>query len=77
MFKFRQQWPDGVLGGTGTTSNLTVEQLIGDHYEHYDYSGYPEFSASIGLHSAVAGCREAVFAKGSAWCQKKKANRGP
>jgi len=55
MFKFRQQWPDGVLGGTGTTSNLTVEQLIGDHYEHYDYSGYPEFSASIGF--TQRGCR--------------------
>lgn len=36
---FRQQWPEGILGGTGTESNLTVEQLLGRDYELYDYSG--------------------------------------
>lgn len=49
-----QQWPDVVLGGTGTLSTATVEDLTGE-YEHYDYSGYPEFDASIGF--TQRGCR--------------------
>lgn len=52
---FQQQWPEGILGGTGTDSSTTVEQLIGREYEHYDYSGYPEFAASIGF--TQRGCR--------------------
>jgi hypothetical protein len=55
MFRFRQQWPNGILAGTGTTNPLTVEQLIGEEYEHYDYSGYPCFAASIGF--TQRGCR--------------------
>ncbi len=55
VFRFRQQWPEGILGGTGSGNTLTVEQLIGSEYEHYDYSGYPQFNASIGF--TQRGCR--------------------
>lgn len=53
--RFAAAWPDSICGGTGTIHNFTVEQLIGDEYEHYDYSGYPDFSESIGFTSR--GCR--------------------
>ncbi len=52
---FRQQWPQGILGGTGTDIATTVEQVIGEPYERYDYSGYPDFTASIGF--TQRGCR--------------------
>jgi hypothetical protein len=52
---FRQQWPEGILGGTGTGLLTTVEQLIGQEYEFYDYSGYPDFASSIGF--TQRGCR--------------------
>jgi hypothetical protein len=55
IFKFRQQWPEGILGGTGTGNPVTVEQLVGSEYEHYDYTGYPKFTASIGF--TQRGCR--------------------
>src|SRR6266851_9625203 len=45
---FEVAWPQAIIGGTGTMSNATVEALIGSDYEHYDYSGYPAFDASIG-----------------------------
>ncbi len=42
--RFQQEWPDAIVGGTGTVSTQTVEGLIGlDEYEHYDYSGWPDF----------------------------------
>src|SRR3990167_11525785 len=34
---FRAQWPEAILGGTGTTETTTVEQIIGDH-DGLDYS---------------------------------------
>lgn len=54
--RFRRQWPDAILGGTGTDSQWTVEDEIGqDNYEFFDYSGYPDFDASIGF--TQRGCR--------------------
>lgn len=53
---FRSQFPDAVVGGTGTDSVITVEQEIGEsEYEKYDYSIYPDFSGSIGF--TARGCR--------------------
>src|SRR5688572_16393647 len=49
LARFRHQWPDAVIGGTGTDSPADVEQIIGAEYEHYDYSGYPKFTDSIGF----------------------------
>lgn len=53
---FLSQFPDAVVGGTGTDSVTTVEQTIAaDEYEHYDYSIYPDFGGSIGF--TARGCR--------------------
>lgn len=52
--RFKAQWPDALLGGTGTTSTAVVEDITGDH-EGIDYSGYPDFSESIGF--TQRGCR--------------------
>ncbi len=52
--RFRATFPNAILGGTGTGSQQTVEQLIGDFAE-LDYSLYPEFNASIGF--TQRGCR--------------------
>jgi len=54
--RFMEAWPAALLGGTGTSSTLTVEAVIGaDNYEHYDYAPYPEFTPSIGF--TQRGCR--------------------
>lgn len=55
LMRFQRQWgPDAIVGGTGTPFVHTVEDRIGE-YEHYDYSGYPDFKASIGF--TQRGCR--------------------
>lgn len=41
--RFKTAFPDAILGGTGTESVSTVEQIIGD-YEGHDYSHWPSFS---------------------------------
>ena len=60
----QKEWPQAILGGTGTSSAITVEQIIGADYENYDYSDYGKFKASIGF--TQRGCRMAK----SAVCQK-------
>lgn len=53
--RFRHVWPQAVLGGTGTDSTLTVEDVVGlGTYEHYDYAGY-DVDYSIGF--TQRGCR--------------------
>lgn len=52
---FLGQWPGAIVGGTGTDSAATVEELIGHEYERYDYSIYPDFESSIGF--TARGCR--------------------
>lgn len=54
LMRFQRQWPGAVVGGTGTPFTGTVEEMTGD-YEHYDYSGYPDFHESIGF--TQRGCR--------------------
>ena len=54
LMRFIRQFPNAIVGGTGTTESRTVEELIGD-YEHYDYSIYPEVDYSIGF--TQRGCR--------------------
>lgn len=54
---FMQQWPDAISGGTGSFSKATVEQIAGGSYEQIDYSGFPDFDASIGY--TQRGCRMA------------------
>jgi hypothetical protein len=52
--RFKAQWPGAIVGGTGTDSASTVEQITGD-YPYLDYSIYPEFKSSIGF--TQRGCR--------------------
>ena len=53
--RFRTEWPEAVLGGTGTGNPTTVEEVIGhDPYEHYDYAGW-DVDYSIGF--TQRGCR--------------------
>lgn len=53
--RFTAAWPGAILGGTGTTSTQTVEDLIGIPWEYYDYAGWPEVDYSIGF--LQRGCR--------------------
>lgn len=53
----RREWPQAIVGGTGSGSVLTIEQLLGRDYEYYDYLDYPRFQASIGF--TQRGCRMA------------------
>lgn len=52
---FTSEWPNAIVGGTGTRQLQTIESLIGQEYEHYDYSIYPEYEWSIGF--TQRGCR--------------------
>lgn len=66
--RFVKNWPEAILGGTGTWAKAlldsgiskdigrTVEsEVIGRGYEFYDYSIYPEYQWSIGF--SARGCR--------------------
>lgn len=52
--RFQRDWPDAIVGGTGSGSPVNVESITGD-FEGIDYSGYPDFAASIGF--TQRGCR--------------------
>jgi hypothetical protein len=54
--RFRAAWPGAMVGGTGSGSPLTVEEVIGEEvYEHFDYVGWPDFQESLGF--TQRGCR--------------------
>ncbi len=54
--KFREQFPDAIIGGTGSGSTVTVEEVTGQAINGYDYSVVdPSFEASIGF--SQRGCR--------------------
>lgn len=56
LARFQQQYPDAIIGGTGTQLAHTVEQHLGvGEYEMHDYGGYPDFLDSIGF--TQRGCR--------------------
>lgn len=52
---FRQQFPEAVVGGSGGDASLRVEDVVPSQFTALDYSGYPDFTASIGY--AMRGCR--------------------
>lgn len=52
--QFRAEFPDAILGGTGTDSALQVEDIVGD-WQALDYEPWPDFTASIGF--TQRGCR--------------------
>lgn len=53
--RFRAQFPEAVIGGTGTGERVTVEEVVGGEYERFDYSIARGFTASIGF--TQRGCR--------------------
>lgn len=52
---FIRQFPNAIVGGSGSGSDVTVEDVIGQGWTHLDYTGYPDFKASIGF--TQRGCR--------------------
>ena len=55
LMRFQRQWPNAIVGGTGTPFSHTVEDLIGGEYEYHDYTDYPDVDYSIGF--TQRGCR--------------------
>lgn len=54
--RLRDAFPSAIIGGTGSESWQTVEDIIGtDSYERYDYSIYPGYPWSLGF--TQRGCR--------------------
>ena len=53
--RFMQEFPNAIVGGTGTKSKMTIEDITGSPYEFFDYSLYPKFKQSIGF--SQRGCR--------------------
>lgn len=53
--RFRRVWPQAIVGGTGSGSDVTVEQWLGRPWDYVDYTGYADFDASIGF--TQRGCR--------------------
>ena len=56
---FLQQWPGALIGGScrAADTSLRVEDVVPTQFQALDYSGYPDFQASIGY--AMRGCRYA------------------
>lgn len=52
---FKKQWPQAVIGGTGSGHWGTVEDLIGMEHDGLDYSIYPDYKFSLGF--SQRGCR--------------------
>ncbi len=66
---FRQHFPEAIVGGTGSGNPVTVEDIVGDGFDEYDYMSYTEkvtklrknesierpWSSSIGF--TQRGCR--------------------
>lgn len=53
--KMRREWPNAIIGGTGSDSFITVENMAGFHDSGLDYDLYPDFMSSIGF--TQRGCR--------------------
>ena len=53
--RFEAEWPDALLGGTGSGRIATVEEIPGFVESGLDYELYPNFNASIGF--TQRGCR--------------------
>lgn len=53
--RLRETYPEAIIGGTGTESAQTVEEVLGEGWSGRDYSIYPAYSASLGF--TQRGCR--------------------
>jgi len=55
VLRFKQCYPQGILGGTGSGNAITVEEVIGQtEYEKYSYAGW-DVDYSLGF--TQRGCR--------------------
>lgn len=52
---FRKQWPEALVGGTGTDNKATLEKTLGHELEAVTYEFWPAFRASLGF--TMKGCR--------------------
>lgn len=52
---FKANFPEAIIGGTGSGNWDTIEEVVGDVPDKYDYSIYPDFKPSIGF--LQRGCR--------------------
>ena len=52
---FLQNFPNALIGGTGSGKTQTIEEITGQEFDEYDYSIYPTFKHSIGF--SQRGCR--------------------
>lgn len=53
--RFLMEFPDAIIGGTGTPTLRTVPDVLGEDVDGVDYSFYPKFEASLGF--TQRGCR--------------------
>lgn len=53
--KMRREWPNSIIGGTGSDSKSTVDEIPEFFDCGLDYDLYPDFSSSIGF--TQRGCR--------------------
>lgn len=54
VVQVKQQWPNAIVGGTGSGSTSVVEDVIGD-WRKCDYSFWPDYRPSLGF--TARGCR--------------------
>jgi hypothetical protein len=53
---FLSEFPNAIVGGTGTENKTKVEDIINlERYEYFDYDLYPDYQNSIGF--SQRGCR--------------------
>ncbi|MCW2242302.1 radical SAM protein [Azospirillum canadense] len=53
--EFMRTWPGAIVGGTGSESKMTIEEITGPDHDGYDYSLYPWYEPSLGF--TQRGCR--------------------
>jgi hypothetical protein len=53
--RFRREFPGAIVGGTGSASAATVEDIVPSQFTALDYEPWREFSASLGF--TQRGCR--------------------
>jgi hypothetical protein len=53
--RLKEEWPGAIVGGTGSGSAATVEDVVGAAWERCDYSAYPDYRPSLGF--TARGCR--------------------
>jgi hypothetical protein len=53
--RFRREFPDAIIGGTGSGSTMTLDGIVPSQFDGLDYSYWSDFTPSIGF--TQRGCR--------------------